>query len=197
MPQPARSDEELVRGITAGEVWAAAALLDQYGPMVERLLRRVFGHDPELEDLVHDAFATILGAIHQVRDAQALKGWIATVSVNTAHRALRRRRMARMLFFWRHDEDTPEPVSEPGHGPREAVRRMYAALEQLPAAERVPFALRYIDEMPLEDVARACSVSLATVKRRLGRAERRFTTVARRDPVLQTWMEERSRWTTK
>lgn len=197
MPQPARTDEEIVRGVLAGEVWAAAALLDRYGPMVERLIRRVMGHDPDLEDLVHDAFTTILGSIHQVRDAEAIKGWIAQVAVHTAHRSIRRRRAARWVFFWQKDESPlPEPASEPAHGPREAVRRVYALLEQLPADERVPFALRYIDEMHLEDVARSCEVSLATVKRRLARAEKRFTAAARRDPVLQSWMEEGKRWAT-
>ena len=73
MPQPARTDEDIVRGVLAGEVRAAAALLDRYGPMVERLIRRVMGHDPDLEDLVQDAFTTILGSIHQVRDAEAIK----------------------------------------------------------------------------------------------------------------------------
>ncbi|MCC6553496.1 MAG: sigma-70 family RNA polymerase sigma factor [Polyangiaceae bacterium] len=196
MPQQARSDEELVRGAAAGEPWAAAALLDRYGPLVERMIRRVMGHDPELEDLVQDAFASVLGSIHQVRDGQALKGWIASVAAHTAHHAIRRRRAARWLFFWRREEELPEPASEPAHGPRDAVRRMYAALDQLPAGERVAFALRYIEEMQLEEVASACGVSLATIKRRLQRAEKRFTALARRDPVLSAWMEEGDRWTT-
>lgn len=196
MPQASRSDDDIIRGVVAGEAWAAAALLDRYGQLVERLIRRVMGHDPELEDLVHDAFATILGSIRQVRDPQALKGWIGSVAVHTAHHAIRRRRAGRWLLFWQKDEDPPEPASEPAFGPREAVRRVYAALDKLPADERVAFALRYIDEMALEDVAEACGVSLATIKRRLSRAEGRFTAAARHDPVLRTWMDEGNRWTT-
>lgn len=190
----ARSDEELVRAIAAGEPWAAAMLLDRYGPLVERLVRRVMGHDPDLEDLVHDAFASILASIHQVRDGQALKGWISSVAVHTAHHAIRRRRLSRWLFFWKQDEDLPEPSSVSPLGPREAVRRVYAALDQLSAEERVAFTLRFIEEMPLEDVASTCGVSLATIKRRLARAEQRFTALARRDPTLQGWLKEGDRW---
>jgi RNA polymerase sigma-70 factor (ECF subfamily) len=195
MPQLARTDEEIVRGVREGEAWAAAALLDRHGPLVERLIRRIMGHDPELSDLVHDAFATILASIDQVRDPQALKGWIASVAAHTAHHAIRRRRLSRWIFFWQSDEVPEEPVQGADHGAREAVQRMYAALDQLPADERVAFALRMIEEMPLEDVARACDVSLATIKRRLARAEQRFTAIARRDPVLKTWMDEGKRWT--
>lgn len=191
LPQPARSDEELVRGVAAGEQWAGGALLDRYGAMVERLIRRVMGHDPDLEDLVHEAFATILASAHQVRDGHAVKGWIASVAVHTAHHAIRKRRAARWLCLWRLGSDAS---CEQAIGPRDAVRRVYDLLDDLAARERVPFALRYLEDMPLEEVAVACGVSLATVKRRLARAERRFTAAARRDPVLRSWMEEGTRW---
>src|SRR5262249_23565297 len=72
---PGRTDEEIVRATRAREPWAAAALLDRYGAMVERIIRRVVGPDPELEDLVHDAFASCLASIGQVRDGDAVKGW--------------------------------------------------------------------------------------------------------------------------
>lgn len=196
LPQSERTDEELVAGIAAGEPWAAAMLLDRYGPLVERLIRRVMGHDPELQDLVHEAFASVLTSVHQVRDGQAVKGWISSVAVHTAHHAIRRRRRARWLFFWQSDDDLPEPSSVPAHGPREALRRVYAALDELSTEDRIAFTLRFIEEMPLEDVAGACSVSLATIKRRLARAEQRFIAMAKRDPVLRGWMEEGDRWTT-
>ena len=57
-------------------------------------------------------------------------------------------------------------------------------LDTLPADERIAFALRYIDERPLLEVAEACDCSLATIKRRLSKAEQRFTRLAQRDTVL-------------
>jgi RNA polymerase sigma-70 factor, ECF subfamily len=180
----------------AGEPWAAAALLDRYGSMVERLIRRVMGHDPELADLVHDAFATILASVHQVRAGEALKGWIAQVAVHSAHHAIRKRRATRWLCFWRAGMDPPaEPTTEPALGPRDAVRRVYEVLDHLPADERVAFVLRFLEDMTVNEVAEACDVSLATIKRRLTRAERRFVAAAQRDPVLRTWLEEGDRWT--
>lgn len=198
IPEPSRargasvSDEELALAVQSGERWAAAALLERYSTMVERLLRRVLGRDPELEDLVQEALATVLTSIHQVREPAAVKGWIAQVAVHTAHRAIRRRKLQRWLLFWyprREDE------VEPAVGPRETLRRVYAVLAELPADERIPFALRHLEEMPLEDVASACDVSLATIKRRLARAEKKFLAMARRDPALAARIEEGDRWT--
>lgn len=188
------SDDELVRAAAAGEPWAASALLDRYGPMVERLLRRVLGHDRDLEDLVQDAFANALAAIGQVRDGAAVKGWMASIAVHTAHRAIRRRKLARWLALFHPAED---PVTAPAHEPRAALRRVYELLDRLPADERIAFTLRYIEEMPLEEVAAASGVSLATIKRRLSRAEGRFVAAARADATLRSWIERGDRWTTE
>jgi RNA polymerase sigma-70 factor, ECF subfamily len=195
LPQTTRSDAELVAAMRRGEAWAAAALLDRHGPLVERLIRRIMGHDSDLPDLVQDAFATILSSIDQVRDENAVKAWMSSIAVHTAHRAIRRRQLSRWIFFWQHDDAVDAPTRDADHGARECVRHVYAALEQLPAEERIVFALRFIEEMQLEDIAATRGVSLATIKRRITRAEQRFVAIAQRDPVLRPWLEEGRRWT--
>lgn len=195
LPQTARSDAELVAAMRRGEHWAAAALLDRYGALVERLIRRIMGHDVDLADLVQDAFATILSSIDQVRDETAVKAWMSSIAVHTAHRAIRRRQLSRWIFFWQKDETCDAPTRDTDFAARECVQHVYAALEQLPAEDRIVFALRFIEEMQLEDIADSCGVSLATIKRRISRAEQRFVAIARRDPVLRPWLEEGRRWT--
>ena len=71
---------------------------------------------------------------------------------------------------------------------------MYRVLDVLPVDERIPFALRFIDGMELTEVAAACDVSLATIKRRLARSEKRFVAVAARYPELGPWLEGGARW---
>lgn len=194
LPQTARSDAELVAAIRQGETWAAAALLDRHGPLVERLIRRIMGHDVELADLVQDAMTTILSSLDQVRDENAVKAWIASIAVHTAHRAIRRRQLSRWIFFWQKDETYEAPVPEADFGARECVRHVYAALDRLSAEDRILFALRFIEEMPLEEIATSCGVSLATIKRRIARAEQRFVAIAQGDPVLRPWLEQGRRW---
>lgn len=195
LPQTARSDAELVAALRRGESWAAAVLLDRHGPLVERLIRRIMGHDVDLADLVQDAFATILSSIDQLRDDHAVKAWMSSIAVHTAHRAIRRRQLSRWIFFWQKDEIYDAPARDTDFGARECIRHVYAALDQLPADERILFALRFIEEMQLEDIANTCGVSLATIKRRITRAQQRFTTIAQRDPVLRPLLEEGRRWT--
>jgi RNA polymerase sigma-70 factor (ECF subfamily) len=72
----------------------------------------------------------------------------------------------------------------------DAVRATYAVLVMLTPDERIPFALRYIEEMDLGEVAAACRISLATAKRRIARARKRFVTIARTMPELSSWVQE-------
>ncbi|MFY0537503.1 sigma factor-like helix-turn-helix DNA-binding protein [Nannocystis pusilla] len=74
-------------------------------------------------------------------------------------------------------------------GARAARADLRRAL-RLPADERIAFALRFIDEQPLGDVAAACDCSLATVKRRLSAAQARFRRLAERDPMLAEHLRE-------
>jgi RNA polymerase sigma-70 factor (ECF subfamily) len=119
-----------------------------------------------------------------------------TIAARTAFRAIRARKARAWLKFWEPSE-VPEVVCE-GADPDvlEAHRHTYALLERMPAEERVIFALRYIDGMELERIAAVCEVSLATIKRRLSRAEQRFAHAAERDSVLRPWLQEGGRWTT-
>ena len=56
------------------------------------------------------------------------------------------------------------------------------------------FTLRFVSEMQLTEVAAACRVSLATIKRRLARAEKRFVEAARENPALRERLEAGGRW---
>jgi RNA polymerase sigma-70 factor (ECF subfamily) len=67
-------------------------------------------------------------------------------------------------------------------------------LGRLPVDDRIAFSLRFIEGLELTEVARACGVSLNTIKRRLDRAERRFVALAAREPSLREWLDQGARW---
>jgi RNA polymerase sigma-70 factor (ECF subfamily) len=193
-----RDDLALVQGLRAGETWARAALFDRCAPDVERILRRVLGHEAhtDMADLVHDTFVQALASIDHLRDPGALRGWMQAIATHTAYRTIRSRRVRRWLRFWEPALIPEVPVDDVDPDVREAFRRTYDVLDRLPADERIVFVLRYIEGMDLGQVAETCRVSLSTIKRRLGRAEARFARAARNDDVLRSWLEEGGRWTT-
>ncbi len=176
-----------MRRLQRGERAAAALLFDLHSPGIERILLRTLGSDQELDDLLHEVFVRALQSIHRLRDPEALGGWLRRLAVCAAMDLLRsrsRRRWLRLL----PQESLPEPFApELDDETREAVRITYHLLDRLPVDERVAFSLRVLDGMPLAEVAAACDCSLATVKRRIARAQMAFDQAASMHPALATW----------
>jgi len=188
----AGDDAALVRGVIAGHANARAAFYDRFAAHVERLLVRVLGNDPELEDLLHDVFLGAFATVHKLREPSALTPWLTQIAVFTARKKLRSRRRRAWLRLFTNDEqaEANEPIAEEAdHDVREAVACTYRALDAMRPDERIAFALRFIDGMELTEVAAACSVSLATIKRRLSVAEDSFRQRAACHPALGEWLE--------
>lgn len=182
------SDVALVKALRAGEPAAGAILFDRYGPHVRRVLARVLGPDPELGDLLQDVFVAALASIHRLVDPSALKAWLTQMAVYTARARIRRRSRWRFLRFLPDDELPETPVPELDVEGNQALAAVYRVLAELPPLERIALALRVLDGMELSAVAAACGVSLATIKRRLARAQERFNILSRREPVLVEWL---------
>jgi RNA polymerase sigma-70 factor, ECF subfamily len=176
---PARPDEaEIVRGVRAGEAWAATALWDAYASKVFRIAARVLGSDSDAEDLTQDVFARVFSAIAEIRDPSALSSFVFSVALRMVKRELHRRKVRRVLRLSDTGHLPDCPVDAPDSEAREAVAWLYAILDQLSAEERTAFVLRHMEAMSLPDIAAVMDLSLATVKRRLDRASER---VARAD----------------
>ncbi|MBW2732056.1 MAG: RNA polymerase sigma factor [Deltaproteobacteria bacterium] len=187
-------DSALVAALQSGHPGAPAALFDRYGQHVQRVLANVLGLDPELADLLHEVFAQALKSVRGIKDGERLKAWLTTIAVHTARGCIRSRTRRRWLRFGA-TEELPEAVAQGvSDEAREAMRSTYELLGALSADLRIPFTLRFIHGMELTDVAESCGVSLATIKRRLAKAERTFIARARREPTLVSWIAEGSRW---
>ncbi len=159
-------------------------MYDRYAPTVRRVLARILGSQHDFTDAVHDVFVEALRDIRKLRDPDRLEHWLVGIAVYSARARIRRTTRGRWLTF-RAPEDLPEVVT-PEHdaAAAEALRAAYAILDGMDADLRIVFALRFIDGMKLEDVADACGVSLATAKRRIREAERRFRSEAREHEAL-------------
>ena len=193
-PSTEISDATLVLDVKRGASGAATLLFDRYARHVERLVWSLLGPESESEDIMHEVFIRAFEGISGLEDAAKLKGWLTGITVYTAREWIRRRSRRRWLHFMDEVPETahPNPTEEIG----EATRATYAVLKEMNADDRVLFSLRYIEGMELTEVAKACDVSLATVKRRLSDVGKRFVTRASKHEALRPWLEQ-GRWTTE
>lgn len=187
-------DESLVAALKARHPGAMEALFNRYGSHAQRVLVRVLGFDSQLPDILHEVFIEAFTNIDSIRDGARLKAWITTIAVYTARQRIRRR--SRRRVFWVHDETLVTDVPTRGTDPeeREALKLTYKVLDAMPTDERIPFSLRFVEGMDLGEVAESCNISISTAKRRLNRAQTRFTAIAHRYSILRDWMEKGDRW---
>jgi RNA polymerase sigma-70 factor, ECF subfamily len=184
------SDAGLVGAVRAGRADAHEELVRRCGPDVERVLFRVLGPDSEMEDLAHEVFIAAFHCIEQLREPTALRSWLVGIAVRKARKLIARRRR---WSFMRNVAPTDLPEQEAATSPAEiseAFRSTYRLMTELPVDDRIAFALRYVEGMELTAVAVATEVSLATAKRRVARARRRFIQLAQKSDVLAPWVRD-------
>jgi RNA polymerase sigma-70 factor (ECF subfamily) len=142
----------------------------RYSPYVASIAYRLLGRDEDVDDAVQEVFLIASRGIGALREAGALRGWLATVTVRVSMKKLRMRRLRTFLHL--DDPASYVEIAAEGATPEERAiaSRLYAAMDTIPAVERVAWTLRHVEGEKLEDVARLCGCSLATAKRRIAAA---------------------------
>jgi len=188
---PAVADADLVRAFGNGESWAARAIWQRHAPMVFRLLERALGPNGDAEDLTQDVFLTTFARLPTLRDAEALRSFIYSIALRILEWELRRRRVRRVLRLSDNGRLPDMPVRGTDTEARQVLARFYVLLERLRVNDRAAFVLRYMEGLTLEETAERMGVSLATVKRWVGRASRQVSALVDVDPELSATARER------
>jgi RNA polymerase sigma-70 factor (ECF subfamily) len=144
-----------------------------------------------VDDALQDVFLRLFRSLRRLRDPNALRTFVIRVTVRVVADELRRRKLRGWLRLTR-DGDLSVHTAEVAAADAicEVVQRFYSLLDKLGATDRICFVLRHIEQMDLGGMADAVGVSLATVKRRLRRAEERVGRLIERDPVLAKYFCE-------
>jgi RNA polymerase sigma-70 factor (ECF subfamily) len=142
--------------------------------MVAAIAFRLTGHDSDVDDIVQDSFIGAFTGLARLENPEAFRGFLAAIATRTAIATLRRRKLLTRLGLLRREPIRLEVLTAP-HTPADVVaelRQVYGVIETFPAHERVVLILRRFEDLSLEEIAERTGASLATVKRRLARAER-------------------------
>ena len=154
------------RPLTLDEVYRA------HQTYVVKLTHRLLGRDSDVDDVVQDVFIAAMKGLSKLREPEAVRGWLRTVTVRRCRKRLYFRKVKGMLGM---DEGDPyQHVAATGATAEERALLVsaYAVLDGLPTEERIAWILHEMDGEKLDDVAKHLNCSLATVKRRILAAKR-------------------------
>lgn len=171
---PGITDGELARAARAGEVAALGVLLERHRAGLHAHALGLLGHGADAQDAVQDTFFTALRRIGDVREPEAIGGWLHAVLRNACLARLRSAgREAPLDAAARLRSPLPEPEEEIDRlALREWVR---TALDRLSEPLRLVAMLRLFGaERSYEEIASICGVPVGTVRSRLSQVRLRL-----------------------
>lgn len=169
----------LLERIRAGDETGFETLMRQHAGKVIGLATRLLGDRSEAEDLSQEAFLRLHRALPEFRGESSIGTWLYRTTTRLAIDHLRREKIKRKLFFFRQNEDDPDPMetvgdprSNPGREMQEqqAMKRLRQLLKLLSPRQRAVFVLRHYEGLPLQEIAAILGLETGTVKIHLHRA---------------------------
>lgn len=137
--------------------------------------------DPDLADsLTQDCFVRAYERLASFRGESSVGTWLVSIAINLArdHQRNRRAGFWRRLFAGRAEErDVALATTADGRSSAEQrviaaqqLSRVWEVVDDLSPRQREVFLLRFVEELPLEEIAAVTGMKVGTVKAHLARA---------------------------
>jgi len=146
----------------------------QHKDAVYRQIARVCGNYDDAQDVLVETLLAAYRAMDQVRDPEAMRGWLATIGRRICRRMKAKDALAPILGLMPEDEpfEMPKPEEDLEQGRiRDCVQ---GAMKDLPENYREAYMLRDIEGLTAEDAARKLGITVRNLKSRLHRARKRI-----------------------
>lgn len=129
------------------------------------------------EDLAHETLERAITKAHHISRPDVLRAWLRTTMLRLL--VSRRRRAARearafLRILW---------TRGPGVDLSEPALEMWMALRGLPPRQRACIALRYLEDLPENEIAAVLKMKPGTVKAHLAQGRKRLRTVLERSSL--------------
>jgi len=164
-----------IAGCCAGEPVAVAAMFTEHCDTVERVISRLVGPTPDLEDLVQTTFIEAMRGIQRYRGEASIKTWITSIAIHVAQHHLRSGQMRRhapleLVPEARVASQAPNPETQLDQ--RRLSARLHTMLDKIPAPQRIALLLFTVDGRSVEEVAALMGASQTTTRSRVFFARR-------------------------
>jgi len=178
-PEAFSGAQDAVVRLRRGDPDALAAMISRYQHRLYRYLLRLVREPGAADDLFQQTWLRVMEKIGRYDARRNFESWLFSVAHNLAVDAWR----------MKHGESLDDPGDAENHGRPlgdwlktgdpdalerlldfERGARLAACIEELPVIHREVLALRFEEDMKLEEIAAVIDIPLSTVKSRLRRA---------------------------
>jgi len=173
------NEEDLIRGLKAGDASTFKELFDDYSSLVFNVALRMLQNKEDAEDVTQDVFIQALKSFKEFRGESKLSTWFYRIAVNTSLNFQRKKKRERWLsldFGW-DESDDPREVASADVNPQDNMERneielvVQKAINSLPKRQRAALILYYYEGLSYDEISKVLGVSISSVESRLHRAK--------------------------
>jgi RNA polymerase sigma factor (sigma-70 family) len=184
-PAVTGDDADMLAKAAAGDSAAFDGLVRTHQEQITRLVHRLLGWPNDVDDVVQDVFVDVLRNLSRFDGRSTVLTWITRIAINRC-RSHQRRQWLRLRFL----RTPPLPRGEGwGEGAgdqletQETAQQVHQAIQQLNGRDREIIVLRYLEELPVEQIAEMLGATRGAIDVRLSRARRRLEAILK--PLLE------------
>jgi RNA polymerase sigma-70 factor, ECF subfamily len=183
----------LVDAARRGEATAFRELFRLHVGRVHRIVYRLVGRSPELDDLVQTVFVEGFRSLPGFRGDSLFSTWLGRIAVRVTMHAVKRPSLSLVPL---------DAVAEPPHAglraddvasSRQGLAHLDALLAALKPKKRAAFVLHVLEGYSVDETAAMVGASVAAVKLRIHEARRELERRARKDPWFAELMLQKER----
>jgi RNA polymerase sigma-70 factor (ECF subfamily) len=170
--------------LRSGDRQELGRLIDQYSPLIYRLLLSMLRDPSAAEDALQETFIKAMRALPEFEGRSSLSTWLYRIASNEALMMLRKKHpeVISLEQGGQDEEGEAEPIQivdwcclpESELMSSEARQQIDAAIGQLPESLRLVFLLRDVEGLSIRETAQVLNLSEQNVKTRLLRARLRL-----------------------
>ncbi|HLN04215.1 MAG TPA: RNA polymerase sigma factor [Bryobacteraceae bacterium] len=172
-PHPVEDLESLMAAYQQGDRVAAEVLIERVSPQLHRFFMAQVVSRRYADDLLQETWLRIHEARHSYRPGEPVLPWIYAIARHT--RVDSYRKVRRTEIREQQVDILPDPAQGTGSSP--PGPDLEALLGTLPESQREVIVMLKVSEMTLEQVARATSSSVGSVKQKAHRAYQKLRQV--------------------
>ena len=183
-------DETLVSAVKNGDSYGTEVLVNRYQNRLYTFLVRLTGNPQLAEEAVQE---TLIRSFKKIRSYSptlgTYKSWLFTIGRNEAMRLMKKeqRQRAGTESFDNEQGWSLRQVDRTALSPGDTLvkaetrKKLEAAINMLPQAEREVVLLRFVEEMPFREIAKVTNTPLNTALGRMRNGQKRLKDYLARD----------------
>jgi RNA polymerase sigma-70 factor (ECF subfamily) len=146
-----------------GDKEALAELIKRYQAPLRYFISRMSMSPEMAEDIFQETWLTVLKRINTLKNLDAFSVWLYRIARNKVYQQLRKKKMLSNL-----DENiTAQNSSEDDVFSVEDAAKIHRCLKDLQPEHREVLMLRFLEQMPYQQISEVINCSLGTVKSRI------------------------------